>query len=168
MERTRADRCFPWRIWWREVGKLNRSDCRKSCANPRTTQLRLFVASALGNSGLTKDSKRAVEAGFRGCFRRYVFRSPEDFHAERLVVVDALERLQESGQVDDTFSGQQTLIVVDLLWRQVRRVIEMDVHNAISAGGDDVLWGRSCVVPVPGIEQQSDVGTTFLGEREHI
>jgi hypothetical protein len=24
------------------------------------------------------------------------------------------------------------------------------------------------VVPVPGIEQQSDVGPTFLGEREHI
>ena len=44
----------------------------------------------------------------------------------------------------------------------------MDVHDAITAGGNDVLWGGSCVVPVPGIEQQSDVGTTFLGEREHI
>ena len=44
----------------------------------------------------------------------------------------------------------------------------MDVHDAIAAGGDDVLWGGACVVPVPGIEQQSDVGTTFLGECEHI
>src|ERR1700719_2462980 len=44
----------------------------------------------------------------------------------------------------------------------------MDVHDAIAAGGKDVLWGGSCVVPVPGIEQQSDVGTTFPGEREQI
>ena len=44
----------------------------------------------------------------------------------------------------------------------------MDVHDAIAAGGNDVLCGRSCMVPVPGIEQQSDVGTTFLDEREHI
>src|SRR5215469_7012911 len=44
----------------------------------------------------------------------------------------------------------------------------MDVHDAIAAGGDDVLCGGSCVVPVPGVEQQSDVGTTFLGEREHV
>src|SRR5215469_4704457 len=44
----------------------------------------------------------------------------------------------------------------------------MDVHNAIAAGGNDVLWRGSCVVPVPGIEQQSDVGTTFLGELEHF
>ena len=44
----------------------------------------------------------------------------------------------------------------------------MDMHDAIAARGDDVLWGGSCVVPVPRIEQQSDVGTTFLGEREHI
>jgi hypothetical protein len=80
----------------------------------------------------------------------------EDFYAERIVVVDALERLQEAGQVDDTFAGQQTLIIVDLLWRQVRRVIEMDVHDAIAAGGNDVRCGGSCVVPVPGIEQQSD------------
>ena len=30
-------------------------------------------------------------------------------------------------------------------------------------------WGGgSGVVPVPGIEQQSDIGPTFLGEREHI
>ena len=82
--------------------------------------------------------------------------------------MDALERPQKAGQVDDTFAGQQTLIIVDLLRRQVRRVIEMDVHDAIAAGGNDVLWGGSGVVPVPGIEQQSDVGTTFLGERQHI
>ena len=61
--------------------------------------------SAFGNSGLTKDSKGAIEAGFRGCFRCHVFRSPKDFYAERIVVVDALQRLQEAGQVDDTFAG---------------------------------------------------------------
>ena len=61
--------------------------------------------SAFGNPGLTKDCKCAIEAGFRGCFRCHVFRSPEDFYAERIVVVDALERLQEAGQVDDTFAG---------------------------------------------------------------
>ena len=44
----------------------------------------------------------------------------------------------------------------------------MDVHDAIAAGGNDVFWGGSRVVPVPGIELQSDVGSTFLGEREHI
>ena len=68
-------------------------------------QLSLFVPSAFGNSGLTKDSKGTIEAGFRGCFRCHVFRPPEDFYAERIVVVDALERLQEAGQVDDTFAG---------------------------------------------------------------
>ncbi len=44
----------------------------------------------------------------------------------------------------------------------------MDVHDAIAPGDNDVLGSGSCVVPVPGIEQQSDVGPTFLGEREHI
>src|SRR4051794_7364421 len=44
----------------------------------------------------------------------------------------------------------------------------MDVHEAIAASGNDVLCGGSCVVPVPGIEQKSYVGTTFLGERAHI
>src|ERR1700759_2123859 len=44
----------------------------------------------------------------------------------------------------------------------------MDMHDAITAGGNDVLRGGSCVMPVPGIEQQSDVRTTFPGEREHI
>jgi hypothetical protein len=72
---------------------------------PRMTQLSLFVPSAFGDSGFTKDSKCAIEAGFRGRFRCHVFRSPEDFYAERIVVVDALERLQEAGQVDDTFAG---------------------------------------------------------------
>ena len=69
------------------------------------TQLSLFAPSAFGNSGFTKDSKCAIEAGFRGCFGCHVFRSPEDFYAERIVVVDALQRLQEAGQVDDTFAG---------------------------------------------------------------
>src|SRR5215469_8433235 len=44
----------------------------------------------------------------------------------------------------------------------------MDVHDSIASSGDDVLWGGSRVVPVPGIEQQADVGTTLLGELEHI
>ena len=118
----------------------------------RTTQLSLSP-SALGNSGLTKHREGAIEPGFRGCFRCHIFRSPEDFYAERIVVADALERLQEAGQIDDTFAGEQTLIIADLLWRQIRRVIEMDMHDAIAAGGDDVLWGGPCVVPVPGIEQ---------------
>ena len=82
--------------------------------------------------------------------------------------MDAFERLQEAGQVDDTFAWQQALVIVDLLWRQVRRVIEMDVHDAIAAGRNDVLCGGPGVVPVPGIEQQSDVGTTLLGKPKHI
>ena len=82
--------------------------------------------------------------------------------------MDALERLQEAGQVDNAFAGQQALIIVDLLRRDVRRVIEMDMDNAIAAGGKDVLGRGSRVVPVPGIEQQPDVGTTFFGERQHI
>ena len=52
-----------------------------------------------------KDSKGTIEAGFRGCFRSHVFRSPEDLYAEGIAVVDALEGLQEAGQVDDTFAG---------------------------------------------------------------
>ncbi len=80
-------------------------DRKKKQPAPRTTQLSLFVPSAFGNPGLTKDSKGAIEAGFRGCFRCHVFRSPEDFYTERIVVVDALKRLQEAGQVDDTFAG---------------------------------------------------------------
>ena len=60
--------------------------------------------------------------------------------------MDFLEGLQKVGQVDDTFAGQQTLVIVDLLWRQVRRVIEMDVHDAIAARGNDVLGAGSCVV----------------------
>ena len=45
-----------------------------------------------------------------------------------------------------TFARQQPLIIADLLRRQVRRVIEMDVHDAIAAGGEDVFWGGSCAM----------------------
>jgi len=79
----------------------------KKCSLRKNDNDSAFVIcpSALGNSGLAKDSKSAIEAGFRGCFRCHILRSPEDFYAKRIVVVDALERPQEAGQVDDTFTG---------------------------------------------------------------
>ena len=65
----------------------------------------VICPSAFGNSSLTEDSKRAIETSFRGRFRCHVLGSPEDFYAECIVVVDAVERLQEAGQIDDTFTG---------------------------------------------------------------
>ena len=84
------------------------------------------------------------------------------------MVTDPMQGLQEAGQVDDAFAGQQALVIADLFRRQIWGVIEMDVHDAVAAGRDDVLGGRPGVVPVPGIEKQTDVGTAFLGEGELI
>jgi hypothetical protein len=99
-QRGRRDRRFlSVPFGWCTTGGLSAYRCREFRDEPRLSP------SAFGNSGLTKDSQCAIEAGFRGGFRCHVFRSPEDFHAERIVVVDALERLQKAGQVDDPFTG---------------------------------------------------------------
>src|SRR5258708_4920333 len=62
-----------------------------------------WLSSTLGNSGLAKNRERAIQAGSSGLLRCHVFRSTENLHAERTVVANALERLQEAGQVNDTF-----------------------------------------------------------------
>src|SRR5580658_4388912 len=108
-------------------------------------------ARGLGNPGLPHDGERCFQAQTRGCLGRHVLAAAEDFHAERILVADFVERHQEGIQVDDALAGHQPFVVANLLGRLLRRVAEMHVDNATLAGFDDVFGGRASVVPVPHV-----------------
>jgi hypothetical protein len=80
-------------------------------------------------------------------------------------LVDALERSKKpvmlmtpSVGADADYRGSHREASLETHWN--------GLHDAIAAYDNKCPWFGSCVVP--GIEQQSYVGRTFLGERQHI
>src|SRR6185503_4352065 len=80
------------------------------------------------------------------------------------VVADLLQRLEEAGQIDDAFAGHQPLVVAHFLGRLCLRVGHVYMDDAILAGGENVLDGAAGVMPVPDVENDTDVRSAVLRE----
>jgi hypothetical protein len=102
----------------------------------------------------------------RAVLRRHVLgHAAERLGADRILIADLLQRLEEPDQVDHTLAGHVALVVAHLLGRLRLRVGDVDVDDAALVGGEDVGGGAAGVMPMPCIQGCADIGTDLLGER---
>src|ERR1017187_10172376 len=103
-------------------------------------------------AGLPHHGERWFETQPCALFGRHVLEAAaEDFHAEGVLVADFVQREQESVLVDDALAGHQPLVVADLVGRQLWRIAEVHVDDAVLAGFHDVGGGGAGMVPVPHV-----------------
>src|SRR5258706_2511768 len=112
-----------------------------------------------------------LQSGHRG-WESLIGRHAADRLIERLRahgagVADLFERAEEAGGVDNTGHSGQLTIVVDLLVDGDARgcIVKIDGDNIRGAQGKEVVLGVAGVVPMPAIENQTDVGLVDFGDQ---
>src|ERR1700691_3026934 len=83
------------------------------------------------HAGLPHHGARRFETQARPLFGSHVFQpAPEDFYGKSDLVADLVEREQEWDKRDDALARHQPLVVADLVGRQLRCIVEVDVNDA--------------------------------------
>lgn len=83
--------------------------------------------------------------------------------ADQATVASCFEGSEEADVVDDSFAGQEAALIADPIRRQIRGIGDVDVTDHRSERGN-FIGAPAGVVPMPGVDEQANVGTAGAGE----
>src|SRR5438132_3915 len=131
---------------------------RSSAGRATTSSARAAACSSIV-VGTRFAPTRAAEAGRAAAAR---------LRADTVFVSDPLKRLEEGDEVDHAFARHQPLIVAHLFSRLASRVGHVHVDDVRLARCQNIRRGGAGVMPVPGIQSETDIGTALFGECERL
>src|SRR5882724_9367366 len=95
-----------------------------SCMAAALTETELFPPRLRRDSGFAHHRARGIESQARALLGRNILQSAsENLGAHAIGVADFLQRAEETGKVDHTFSRHKPFVVPDFFRRQAWRVI---------------------------------------------
>jgi hypothetical protein len=83
-------------------------------------------------------------------------------------VAHLLQRLEKASQIDDALARHQPFAINNLVWRDIGSIGHLNVDDAFPRGGQNVLHRSAGVMPMPGVEQDSNVLPAGVSEFKHF